>query len=228
MKAKEMEVPMPSRTSNKQAKAASVSTKAASRSAKAASRSGGARRAAGAVRFSATLLRPATPANADWRFLVLPAAASAKLPSRGQVSVEGTFAGSPFCATLAPDGNGGHWLKVEPALLKAARVEAGEVVALEVAPVAPGMEPEPAVPPDLRKALGSAPAGARQAWSDVTPAARRDWIAWITSAKQEATRARRIAAACDMLASGKRRPCCFDRSGMYGKTMSCPAALEDS
>jgi hypothetical protein len=212
---------MPSRTSNKPAKAAS-------RSAKAAPRSAGARRARAAVCFSATLLRPATPAKAGWRFLVLPAAASAKLPSRGQVSVEGTFAGSPFGATLAPDGNGGHWLKVEPALLKAARAEAGDVVAVEVAPVAPGMEPEPAVPPDLRKALASAPAGARQAWSDITPAARRDWIAWITSARHEATRARRIASACDMLASGKRRPCCFDRSGMYGKSMSCPAALEDS
>jgi len=209
---------MPSRTSNKPAKAAS-------RSAKAASRSAGARRARAAVGFSATLLRPATPASAEWMFLVLPPAASAKLPSRGQVSVEGTFAGSPFCATLAPDGNGGHWLKVEPALLKAARAEAGDVVELEVAPVFPGMEPEPAVPPDLRKALGSAPAGARQAWSDITPAARRDWIAWITSARQEATRARRIASACDMLASGKRRPCCFDRSGMYGKSMNCPAAL---
>ena len=39
--------------------------------------------------------------------------------------------------------------------------------------------------------------------------ARRDWILWIVSAKQEETRRRRIENACDMLASGKRRPCCM-------------------
>jgi hypothetical protein len=37
---------------------------------------------------------------------------------------------------------------------------------------------------------------------------------------------KRIASGCDMLAKGKRRPCCFDRSGMYAKSMSCPVADE--
>ena len=37
----------------------------------------------------------------------------------------------------------------------------------------------------------------------------------------------RIATACDMLASGKRRACCFDRSGMYSKgNMGAPLAAE--
>jgi uncharacterized protein YdeI (YjbR/CyaY-like superfamily) len=89
-------------------------------------------------------------------------------------------------------------------------------------------EPEPKVPTDLSKALAAdrGPAGdrAREAWSDITPAARRDFIHWITSAKQPETRARRTAAACDMLAQGKRRPCCFDRSGMYGNSLACPVA----
>src|ERR1700722_9812376 len=44
---------------------------------------------------------------------------------------------------------------------------------------------------------------------DITPLARRDWIFSITSAKQPETRQRRIEKACDMLASGKRRLCCF-------------------
>lgn len=44
-------------------------------------------------------------------------------------------------------------------------------------------------------------------WSDITPIARRDWIAWITSAKQPETRARRIQNVCEMLATGKRRVC---------------------
>jgi hypothetical protein len=35
-------------------------------------------------------------------------------------------------------------------------------------------------------------------WSDITPIARRDWIHWITSAKQAETRARRIKNAYSM------------------------------
>ena len=175
------------------------------------------------IRFSATLLRPAATAKAvTWTFLTLPGEASAKLPSRGQTTVEGTLNGRPLRATLEPDGQGGHWLKVDRKMREAAGAEAGDVVTLEIAPVAE--EPEPSVPPDLRKALAAAPPKARDVWSDITPIARRDWIHWIVSAKQAETRARRIKNACDMLAKGKRRPCCFDRSGMYGKSLSCPVA----
>jgi hypothetical protein len=150
--------------------------------------------------------------------------ASAKLPSRSMVSVEGTINGSTLRATLQPDGQGGHWLKVERKLREAAGAEAGDIVTLEIAPVAPSQAPEPKVPADLRKALASASAKAKDVWSDITPIARRDWIHWIVSAKQAETRARRIRNACDMLAKGKRRPCCFDRSGMYAKSLGCPVA----
>jgi len=68
--------------------------------------------------------------------------------------------------------------------------------------------PEPKVPADLRKALSAAPE-ARALWSDLTPIARRDFISWIESAKQEETRKRRVERACDMVATGKRRPCCY-------------------
>jgi hypothetical protein len=178
-------------------------------------------------RFSATLRRPVANGKAvAWTFLTLPEDASAKLPSRGKTSVEGTFNGLAFCATLEPDGQGGHWLKVDTKLRKAAGAEPGDVVSLEIAPVAE--EPEPRVPADLRKAFASADEKARAAWSNITPVARRDWIQWIESAKREETRLKRIANACDMLANGKRRPCCFDRSGMYSKSMSCPVADDTS
>ena len=174
------------------------------------------------IRFRATLSRPvATGKAVSWTFLTLPMEASAKLPSRGMTSVEGTLNGFPFRATLEPDGRGGHWLKLERKMREAAGAEAGDVVTLEIAPVA--QEPEPKMPADLRKALAAAPK-ARELWSDITPVARRDWIQWIVSAKQTESRARRIRNACSMLAAGKRRPCCFDRSGIYSKSLSCPVA----
>jgi uncharacterized protein YdeI (YjbR/CyaY-like superfamily) len=86
-------------------------------------------------------------------------------------------------------------------------------------------EPEPAVPADLKQAL-AANAGAKATWKDITAVARRDWIHWITSGKKAETRGRRIATACDMLASGKRRACCFDRSGMYSKSLGAPRPAE--
>ena len=166
------------------------------------------------VRFTAMLLRPAQPKNATWRFLRVSAEASKHLSSRGMVSVTGTLDGHAFMATLEPDGEGSHWLKVPRALHEAASAEAGKSVALELVPV--DKEPEPKLPADLKKALAASPAATVQ-WKAITPAARRDFIQWIATAKQEATRERRIRTGCDMLEAGKKRICCFDRSGMYSR-----------
>jgi len=175
------------------------------------------------IRFKAKLFRPAESEKAgSWTFLVLPKAASAKLPSRGMTAIEGTINGFAFQAMLEPDGQKSHWLKVDRKLSEAAGAHAGDVITLEIAPAAE--EPEPKVPADLRKALAVAAPRARALWSDITPNARRDWIHWIISAKQPETRARRIKNACSMLAAGKRRVCCFDRSGFYSKSFSAPKA----
>src|SRR5213083_416236 len=174
------------------------------------------------IRFKAKLFRPAESKKAgSWTFLVLPPNASAELPSRGMTAIEGTINGFPFQAVLEPDGQKSHWLKVDRKLREAAGADAGDIVTLEIAPAAE--EPEPTVPADLRKALAAAPK-ARALWSNITPISRRDWIHWITSAKQLETRARRIKNACLMLAAGKRRVCCFDRSGFYSKSLSATKA----
>jgi len=174
------------------------------------------------IRFRAKLLRPAASEKAgSWTFLTLPKDASAKLPSRGMATVEGTINGFPFRATLEPDGQKSHWLKVSRKMSEAAGADAGDVVMLEFTPS--GEELEPRVPADLRKALAAAPK-AKALWSEITPSARRDWVQWILSSKLPETRARRVANACSMLAAGKRRVCCFDRSGFYSKSMSAPKA----
>jgi hypothetical protein len=180
-------------------------------------------KSASKIRFKAKLFRPAESRKAEsWSFLTLPKNASVKLPSRGMTAIEGTINGVSFQAVLEPDGQKSHWLKANRKLCEAAGADAGDVVTLEIAPAAE--DPEPTVPADLRKALAAAASKARGLWSDITPNARRDWIHWITSAKQPETRARRIKNACSMLAAGKRRVCCFDRSGFYSKSLSPPKA----
>src|SRR6267142_2088275 len=106
------------------------------------------------IRLTAKLLQPAETAKGDsWTFLTLPKDASAKLPSRGMTTVEGIINGISFRATLEPDGQKSHWLKVDQKLSKAAGADAGAVVTLELASEAL----EPTVPADLRKAFAADP-----------------------------------------------------------------------
>lgn len=181
-------------------------------------------RSSGTSRFKTKLLRPANPGNdSDWAFLVLPKSASNKLPRRGRTSIEGTLEGRPFEATLEPDGQLSHWLKVSKKLRQAADADIDDMVTVELSPVE--AEPEPELPDDFRKALASTPE-AQATWDGTTTIARLDWIHWLESAKQKKTRDKRIRNACEMLASGKCRVCCFDQSGHYSNSLSAPKAAD--
>ncbi|WPZ04838.1 YdeI/OmpD-associated family protein [Blastomonas marina] len=70
----------------------------------------------------------------------------------------------------------------------------------------PAAKPKPAIPmpDDFATALDRAER-ARQAWDGFTDAQRRDYLAWIIGAKREATRAKRIATACEWIGEGKKR-----------------------
>jgi hypothetical protein len=127
--------------------------------------------------------------------------------------------GHPFHATLEPDGQLSHWLKVDTKLQEAVGAMVGDTLAIELAPV--DQEPDPEVPADLEAALAVAPE-ARRIWDSTTPIARLDWIHWVVTAKQTKTREKRIRDACDMLADGKTRVCCFDPSGYYSKALKAP------
>ena len=61
---------------------------------------------------------------------------------------------------------------------------------------------------DIQAAL-TADAGVLALWESLTPLARNEFICWITDAKQQATRERRIRRTQEELEEGKRRPCCW-------------------
>jgi hypothetical protein len=64
------------------------------------------------------------------------------------------------------------------------------------------------LPEDLRRALAANPA-ALDAWKDITPLARNEFICWVEDAKQKMTRERRIRRTEEELEEGQRRPCCW-------------------
>lgn len=65
-------------------------------------------------------------------------------------------------------------------------------------------KPMPDPHPDFAKALDNSPA-AKAVFDAFAPSHRREYLEWISDAKQEATRQKRIATAIEWLSEGKRR-----------------------
>ena len=171
-------------------------------------------------RFKTRLLKPLKPLDETLiAFIVLPKEVSEKFPRRGRTSAKGKINGHNFQVTLEPDGKLSHWFKIDNDLLVRIDAKFGDTVTLDLAPVK--KEPEPLISIDFQQHLKSVPE-ANIVWNQTTTIARVDWIHWIESAKQHKTRNKRINDACDMLASGNKRVCCFDQSGFYSKAMSAP------
>jgi len=139
----------------------------------------------------------------------LPVEASEKLPSRGMSMIAGQLNGTDFEAPVEPDGEGSHWFRIKPSLLAKAGVAVGKTVKVVIEPLK--VWPEPKVPDDLRQVLNGDPE-AKAIWDSLTAAARWDWIRWMTAVRQAATRKKHVDSIPSRLRSGKRRPCCFDRS----------------
>ena len=166
-----------------------------------------------------TIRFDATPETIDkTTVLRLPKKASVKLPSRSQVAVEGTINGHRFKTVLEPDGNFGHWMRLERKLRESARLRAGESTTLEIEAVKDW--PEPSVPQDLKTALTAAPQKIRDVWKEITPMARWEWVRWVDATQNPETRKRRVEVSISKMKSGKRRPCCFNLASCTDPNLS--------
>ena len=172
-----------------------------------------ARPGAPAIRFDATLVKTGTSI-----ILRLPEQASAMLPSRGQVAVLGTINGHGFDTVLEPDGQFGHWMKIDGRLQQTAALRAGDTVMIEIEPRKDW--PEPRVPEDLETALAAAPAEIQELWSAITPMARWEWVRWVNATQNAETRKRRVEVSISKMKGGKRRPCCFNLSACTDPNLS--------
>ena len=170
------------------------------------------------TRVSAICFEATPVAVGDRTILRLPEKASERLPSRGQVAVQGTINGHKFKTVLEPDGYFGHWIDVDGKLRQTAHITVGDSATLEIEPRAEW--PEPRVPNDLGAALAAAPPDVRDLWDDITPMARWEWVRWVNATGNADTRIRRIEVSISKLTSGKRRPCCFNLASCTDPTVS--------
>jgi uncharacterized protein DUF1905/bacteriocin resistance YdeI/OmpD-like protein len=166
-----------------------------------------------AISFDATLSTIGTST-----VLQLPETASKDLPSRGQVAVHGTINGVEFSTVLEPDGDSGHWMRVDDALQHAAGISAGETATIDIEVTRDW--PEPSVPEDLATALAAAPQDIQNLWNQITPMARWEWVRWVNATNNPDTRARRVDVSISKMNSGKRRPCCFNLSACTDPDLS--------
>ena len=155
------------------------------------------------IRFEATL-----DTIDKWTVLRVPEKASKKLPSRGQVAVQGTI-DDP----RVPDSPGTRWpwgprIRVDEELQQATDIGAGDTARLEIEAIKDW--PEPQVPQDLESALAAAPQRIQDLWKEITPMARWEWVRWVNATRNPDTRKRRIEVTISKMKSGKRRPCCFN------------------
>jgi hypothetical protein len=98
--------------------------------------------------------------------------------------------------TLVPAGGGCFRMQINTALRKAAQVDAGDVVSVELRLDLASRDLP--VPPDLREGLKAVPK-AYKAFGQLAPGHRRHFIEWFDSAKSAPARQRRLERAIDVL-----------------------------
>lgn len=152
-------------------------------------------------------------------FAKVPAALSKSHLRRGRVTARASVGESHFDAQMEPDGKLGHWFVVPVAVKEAERLAVGKEATFTLSRI--DVQPDPALPEGFKALLGKSPS-AQATWDSATTLAKIDWVHWMESAKQDATRKERAASAIDMLEKGKKRVCCFDPSGYFSKALACP------
>ena len=149
--------------------------------------------------FEATL--NAKGPNGAWTILQIPFDVYAHYGTRGRVSVRGTINGSEFQTSIFPDGEGGFNMMVNKNMQREAKAKPGDVV--KVVMQMDVEQREVAVPDDVQAAM-KLNKEAQAGFAKMSPAAQKEYLDWITSAKQQQTRERLIEKAIPMIAQGKR------------------------
>lgn len=122
---------------------------------------------------------------------------AAKPPAKSKyIPVVAIVNGRSARVTLVPAGGGRFRMQINTVLRKAARVDTGDLISVELR-LDRASRSLP-VPPDLRAGLKAVPK-AQKAFGELAPGHRRHFIQWFDSAKSAEARKRRLERAIDVL-----------------------------
>jgi hypothetical protein len=136
--------------------------------------------------------------SGTWTYADIPFDVEKAFGKKGQVKVKGTVNGVGFLSSLMPHGDGTHFLVVNRPTRDAAKIKEGAKVRIVLE-----ADSEPRViqaPPDLERALAKNKSAAAS-WEKLAPSHKKEYVLWITEAKKEETRQRRIEKAVAKIAA---------------------------
>ena len=149
------------------------------------------------MRFKAKL-EPAGEGGA-WTGIFLDEAQSATLGERGRVAITMSINGHEFKAFAAPMGNGTHGIVVNKTMQKTAGVSQNDVVdvTLEIDTTPRTVE----VPAELADELKKSDE-AKAFFDELAYTHKKDFVTWITEAKRQETKDKRLAETMRLLDAG--------------------------
>ena len=147
--------------------------------------------------FASILKRPEDIST--WTYLDIPLDVMSAFAKKSQVKVRGTLNGHPFRGSALPHGDGTHYLVVNRSIRDAIGVTQGDPV--QVLMQADLEERKVTIPPDLASAL-KANASSQAIFEKLSYSHQKQYIEWIESAKQAATRQDRVLKTITMLPAG--------------------------
>jgi hypothetical protein len=147
--------------------------------------------------FTSVLKRP--DGIGTWTTLDIPAEAMSTFGKKGQVKVSGSINGHPFRGSAMPHGDGTHYLVINRTIREAVGVSQGDSV--QVTMHADLEARQVTVPEDLAAALQQNPAS-KAIFEKLSYSHQKQYVEWIESARQAATRQDRISKTITMLPEG--------------------------
>jgi hypothetical protein len=154
-----------------------------------------------ATSFRARLEKPDD--GMDTAYISIPFDVEKKYGTKGQVKVKAWFDHYPYRGILANMGMGCHIIIVRKDIRQAVGKNVGDTI--EVALVPDTEARTVVVPDDLKEALTDTPK-AEKFFATLSYTNQKEYAVWITSAKKEETRQKRLTETVQKLLQGKKNP----------------------
>lgn len=151
--------------------------------------------------FTAVLEKPND--GMDTAFINIPFDVEEVYGTNGMVKVKALFDGHPYRGSLSNMGTGGHIIIVRKDVREAIGKKVGDKVRVQIQRDTEERVIE--MPADLLVALGDN-AKARTFFDSLSFTNRKEYAAWITSAKRDETRLKRLRETIEKLLNGKKNP----------------------
>lgn len=139
----------------------------------------------------------------DTAFISIPFNVEKTYGTKGQVKVKATFDGHPYRGVIANMGRGCHTLGVRKDIREAIGKQVGDSISVELEK--DNEERIVDVPDDLKHALSKSKK-ALEFFNTLSYTNRKEYAVWVSSAKREETREKRLSETIKKLLAGKKNP----------------------